>query len=70
MTDAMARLEVWGVAEVAAHLGVSPGTVAVWRHRGHLPPPDATASNVPLWRPSTIRRWEERGGKARATAAR
>ena len=32
--------EQWTTAEVAAHLGVSVGTVRAYSSRGQMPPPD------------------------------
>lgn len=53
-------MRLYGVREIAAELGVRPNTVAVWKHRGELPPPDAVLSTGPVWAASTIRPFIER----------
>lgn len=56
--------ELMGVAEVAALVGVKPGTVRIWRVRGDrmrhpLPEPDWIISGVPIWLGETIRAWAD-----------
>lgn len=67
MTQPNTRPDLLGIEEVAAMLGVQPGTVRKWRVRGDrmrhpLPDPDWMISGVPIWLADTIRRWaDERG---------
>ena len=51
-------LDVVGLVELAALLGVERGTVRQWYHRGKLPDPDAVLAATPVWRTSTIERWK------------
>lgn len=43
--------------EVAALLGLHPGTITSYRARHQMPEPDVTYGRTPLWRLSTIRTW-------------
>lgn len=43
---------------VAALLGITPGSVARYRHRGDLPPPDVMLGRSPGWHEATIREWQ------------
>jgi hypothetical protein len=54
-------------ADISLLTDVPVNTLRVWRVRKKLPEPDLTPnSQTPLWRPETIRRWnEERSGNAR-----
>lgn len=50
--------------ELAAAFGVSRRTVERARARGAFPEPDARLGRVPLWKPSTVAGWLEKGGRA------
>ena len=51
--------DLWTTSEVAAYLGVTPGTVSAYRHRGQMPPPAQTlGQRTHLWRAKTIREWQ------------
>lgn len=49
--------------EVARMLGVDPGTVDQWRHRGELPDPWARWARATLWLRSEIVRWAGETGR-------
>jgi predicted DNA-binding transcriptional regulator AlpA len=49
--------------EVAVALGVSRRAIERERSAGRFPRPDLTIGRMPLWRPETIRRWIEGGGR-------
>jgi predicted DNA-binding transcriptional regulator AlpA len=49
--------------ELAAALGVSRRTIERERSAGRFPRPDLVMSRMPLWRPETIRRFLEGGGR-------
>ncbi len=49
--------EQWTTAEVAAHLGVSVGTVRAYSSRGQMPAPDGRLGRTPWWWAETIRAW-------------
>jgi predicted DNA-binding transcriptional regulator AlpA len=49
--------------ELARALGVSRRAVERERSAGRFPRPDLTIGRMPLWRPETIRRWVEGGGR-------
>lgn len=49
--------------QVAAALGVSRSTIERARAAGRFPPPDLRIGRMPLWRPETVRRWTEGGGR-------
>jgi predicted DNA-binding transcriptional regulator AlpA len=51
------------IDELAAALGISRRTMERERSAGRFPPPDLTIGRMPLWRPETIRRWVEGGGR-------
>jgi len=55
--------ELWNTTEVATYLGVKPGTVSAYRHRGQMPAPVQTSGErTHLWDAATIRAWHaERG---------
>ena len=60
--------ELWTTSDVAAYLGVRPGTVSAYRHRGQMPAPEQTlGERTHLWRASTIREWNA-SRKVRTTA--
>lgn len=54
-----------GRAEIAERLGVPVNTVAIWRKRGVLPPPEWELSGGPIWRWEVIAEWSERTGHPR-----
>ncbi len=55
--------ELWTTTEVANYLGVKPGTVSAYRHRGQMPPPLQTLrERTHLWEARTIREWNARRG--------
>lgn len=51
-------LAILGAAEFAQRLGMTTNVFSVRRGRGQLPPPDAILSCGPIWRESTVARWE------------
>jgi len=57
-------MALWSVAEVAAYLGVLPGTVPAYASRGQMPQPDGYVGRSPWWRPETIRTWRPQLGAA------
>lgn len=53
-----AQPELWNTTEVARFLGVKPGTVSAYRHRGQMPPPTQTVgTRTHLWDAEVIRAW-------------
>lgn len=48
-----------GPAEIAARLGVSPGLVRLWRHRGLMPEPVAVVSRAPVWEWADVAAWAQ-----------
>jgi hypothetical protein len=44
-------------------LNISRRAVERLKSAGRLPRPDLTIGRMPRWRPMTIRRWIEEGGK-------
>jgi len=50
-------LEIVGLVEIAAMLGVDRPLIRTWYARGKLPEPDARLAATPVWRVSTIERW-------------
>jgi predicted DNA-binding transcriptional regulator AlpA len=51
------------MGELARALGISRRTLERERSAGRFPPPDLTIGKAPLWRPETIARWLDAGGK-------
>jgi predicted DNA-binding transcriptional regulator AlpA len=49
--------------EVARSLGIGRRTLERERSAGRFPAPDLLIGKAPLWRPETIRRWVEGGGR-------
>jgi predicted DNA-binding transcriptional regulator AlpA len=49
--------------EVAKSLGISRRALERERAAGRFPRPDLTIGRMPLWRPETVRRWVEGGGR-------
>jgi hypothetical protein len=58
-------MKLYGISEIAAELGVQPGTVSVWKNRGKLPPPSAVLAQGPVWTASTVRPFIERMRKSK-----
>lgn len=56
----MTAREQWTVAEVAAHLGISPSAVTSYTARGQMPAPDGRMGRTPWWWADTIRAWRPR----------
>lgn len=56
----MAKMELWGLEDVAEALEIDVNTAYAWRHRGKLPEPSWVVSGRPVWRASDVRRWIER----------
>ena len=56
----------WSTADVASYLGVSESTIRSYVAREQMPKPDRRIGSVGVWRPATIRKWDEqrprRGG--------
>jgi predicted DNA-binding transcriptional regulator AlpA len=50
------RLEVVGLADLAARFGVSVAAIRKYRYQGSLPAPDHTPSGLLLWDESTVRK--------------
>ena len=46
------------MAQVAQLLGVQIKTVRMHKHRGTMPPPDATFGRSPVWKRETIETWD------------
>lgn len=66
----------WTTEDVAAYLGISPGSVRRYRARprekGGLPPHERMFVRSPAWKPATIIQWNEterRGQGARTDLA-
>ncbi len=53
----------WRLDAIAKALGISRRTLERERSAGRFPPPDLSIGKMPLWRPETIRRWVEGGGR-------
>jgi predicted DNA-binding transcriptional regulator AlpA len=53
----------WRKKAVARALGISERALDRERSAGRFPRPDLVIGRMPLWRPETIRRWVEGGGK-------
>jgi 8-oxo-dGTP pyrophosphatase MutT (NUDIX family) len=57
--------EWWNTKDVAAYLGIKPGAVSTYRKNGSMPAPDQTVgTRTHLWKPSTIRSWQESRSRA------
>ena len=64
VTNKQARLLT--VRDVAVHLGVSESSVTAYKATGRMPEPDQTYGRTPLWKQSTIDRWNKaRPGRGR-----
>lgn len=50
-------MTLYGIAEIAAALGVTPGLVSQWRKRGKLPEPSAELAMGPVWTGDRIEFW-------------
>jgi predicted DNA-binding transcriptional regulator AlpA len=53
-----------GIADIAARLGVERATVDIWRYRGILPEPTAIVARTPMWTPAVIDAWAKETGRA------
>jgi hypothetical protein len=53
----------WRLARVARELDNSRRALERERSAGRFPPPDLTIGRMPLWRPQTVHRWAEGGGR-------
>lgn len=51
------ELEVLGAGELAAFMGVKPGTIRQWRFRGKLPAADLEVNGRECWYAETIQEW-------------
>jgi predicted DNA-binding transcriptional regulator AlpA len=51
------------LGELAKSLGVSRRTLERERSAGRFPPPDLMIGKAPLWKPETMRRWMDAGGR-------
>jgi hypothetical protein len=49
--------------DLAELFGVSRRTLERERSAGRFPAPDLTIGKMPLWKPETIQRWVDSGGK-------
>lgn len=45
-------------AQLADRIGVKHGSIHRYRVRGDIPEPDEYAGRTPLWKVTTIERWE------------
>ncbi|WP_327073933.1 sigma-70 region 4 domain-containing protein [Kitasatospora purpeofusca] len=62
--------QLWGYAEVAAHLGISVGAARSRKSRGALPSPDdESIPDRPRWKPATFAAWKPRGQGYRSDLA-
>ncbi|MBO0880027.1 MAG: helix-turn-helix domain-containing protein [Mycobacterium sp.] len=50
----------WTTQDVATYLGVTPSTVRSYATRAQIPPADRRIGREPVWKPATIRKWNER----------
>jgi predicted DNA-binding transcriptional regulator AlpA len=57
-SDGIDRDVLLDSAGVANLLGIAVGSVARYRTRGTLPPPDVMLGRSPGWRPATILVWQ------------
>jgi len=51
------------IDDLAAILNCSRRLVERMRSAGKVPPPDLNVGRMPRWKPETVRRWVEAGGK-------
>ena len=49
--------KLYGVAEIAAALGVARTNISTWVSRGQMPPPDERLASGPVWYAATIEGW-------------
>jgi len=54
----MPKLDVVGVYEIARLLNVHRVTVMKWKQEDSFPVPDAVLAMGPVWRTSTIVKWD------------
>lgn len=62
-------VEYMGPAEVAAYLGLAPGTVRGYASQGKMPEPDVRVGQISGWSKATIDAWERPGRGARTDLA-
>jgi predicted DNA-binding transcriptional regulator AlpA len=48
----------WTTHDAATFLGVSTSTIRAYLARQQMPPPDRRMGRMTLWRPATIREWQ------------
>lgn len=53
----------WGLDDIAELTGLNRRTLERLRSAGKFPPPDLRIGKRVLWRPETVRRWIEGGGR-------
>lgn len=63
MADHPAERLAFRLDELAQALGISRRSIERERAAGRFPKPDLHIGRMPLWRPETIRRWVEGGGR-------
>lgn len=69
MPDPDPSAEWWTIQEVAAFIGVVPGTVSAYLHEGRMPDPERRVGQSPIWRPAAIVEWQStRPGRGRRKA--
>jgi predicted DNA-binding transcriptional regulator AlpA len=49
----------WTTEDVATFLGVSTSTIRAYVARSQMPEPDRRMGRTQLWRPKTIRHWNQ-----------
>jgi hypothetical protein len=54
---------LWTIGDICSYARCSRRWVEGQRSAGRLPRPDARVGRCPRWRPETIRRWLETGGR-------
>jgi predicted DNA-binding transcriptional regulator AlpA len=63
MNDLANRLAL-RLEDVSRALGVSRRAIERERSAGRFPAPDRHIGRMPVWKPETIRRWLDGGGRA------
>jgi predicted DNA-binding transcriptional regulator AlpA len=62
------HLELWGVAQIAEALQVTPRTVHNWRRRDDFPRPVARVGGTHAWHARDVRGWRRRDVKRQRQA--